>query len=214
MCNSNFFATYICLKCRHTDHFRCVDSGVALDGEYFTVEGLPYSRASFFKLFGKQCMVCKELITSDARVEAMDHYWHEECFVCSHTGLPLTSSGKNEECEFWNHQGKPYSRDAFFSLFAEKCFFCNEPAVWDLRVTTAILAPKDLMEGDEAKTTNDDDTATIEVRRVYHPECLHCVGSGVSLDGNEVFLGDDDGLPYSEVGSPSIHTRMILKALC
>jgi len=60
----------------------------------------------------------------------------------------------------------------------------------------------------------------MEVRRVYHPECLHCVASGQPLGGSavamgaagveesddrhsrgdapEVFFGDDDGLPYSE----------------
>lgn len=47
---------------RHTDHFRCVDSGAPLDGEYFTVEGLPYSLDSFFALFGKKCSTCQEVL--------------------------------------------------------------------------------------------------------------------------------------------------------
>lgn len=146
-----------------------------------------------------------KIITGDARIEAMEQYWHEECFICSSTGLPLTSNGPSgEDCEFWSHQGKPYSRDAFFTLFAEKCFFCSEPAVLDLRVTTALLAPQNLLEGDVVDTSSEanSEETTIEVRRVYHPECLHCVASGSILDGNEVFLGDDCGLPYSEVTSP------------
>jgi len=91
--------------------------------------------------------------------------------------------------------------------FGDRCYFCEEPCVEDQRVTTP-LVPVDSDDNDSNSGNGSSGSDVVEVRRVYHPECLHCVASGHPLGGSiagessddvpEVFFGDDDGLPYSE----------------
>ena len=169
----------------------------------------------------------------------------DRCFICAGTGLPLASSGPAGESagyEFWEHEGLPFSRGAYFERFGDRCYFCEEPCVEDQRVTSPLLTGADAVAELKARAVATVAAATnaagdskgasaegappsedasqdgelamesadevVECRRVYHPGCLFCVATGKSLGGGgqegegeggeeeEVFLGDDDGLPY------------------
>lgn len=91
-----------------------------------------------------------------------------------------------------------------WSRFGDRCYFCADPCVEDQRVTAPLLPALDAATALSGSSSSSPKGAVVEVRRVYHPECLHCVATGEPLGGGggdddapEVFLGDDDGLPYT-----------------
>ena len=66
-----------------------------------------------------QCFLCHKPI-SGRYINAMDHEWHPECFVCAACQKPFDGS-------FQVHEGKPYHAACFHERFSPRCAIGGEP---------------------------------------------------------------------------------------
>ena len=73
----------------HGEHFICCQCHIRLSGGeggeagFHYDEGRLYCPKCFTAAYGVQCYGCKQLVGgNELWVEAMDHNWHPQCFVC------------------------------------------------------------------------------------------------------------------------------------
>lgn len=79
-----------------------------------------WHKSCFLSKHGKVCKGCGEII-AEATFQALDAYWHQECFVCGDCG---TSIGAKK---FPAKDGKPYHEACFHRRFSPKCSVCLQP---------------------------------------------------------------------------------------
>lgn len=102
----------------HPDCFRCAGCGRPITtGEFLHKYGKPYHADCYQQKFAPRCAGCGELIDGHS-IRALRKHWHPEHFVCAHCGRPIEGS-------FFIHQGKPYCKEDYKALFAEKCARCG-----------------------------------------------------------------------------------------
>jgi len=113
----------------HMDHFRCSDCRSGVVGDYYEYDGQPKCRNCFETKYvcskcGKAitgeyytgggkllhatcierhtCAKCRQQIDASSReLNALEKYWHPDCFVCTSCATPLSNS-------FYNVSGMPY----------------------------------------------------------------------------------------------------------
>jgi len=102
----------------HPDCFRCAACGESFqDKGFIEKQGKPYHQHCYHQLFSPRCSGCKQPIEG-SYLRALNKLWHPEHFVCSHCGEPIGES-------YFVHRGKPYCKQDYLLLFAEKCRLCG-----------------------------------------------------------------------------------------
>lgn len=111
-------------------------------------------------MFCPQCPACGEAVIAgrDKCVDACGQRWHADHFRCAATGVLLDGE------EFFERDGLPYCRDAFYEKFGERCAACG-----------------DIVTGDLLRAAD----------RAYHPDCFVCHETGESLAGRAFYLAED-----------------------
>ncbi len=105
----------------HKEHFVCTVCHEPFDGQqFFEQDGNPYCEKDYLEKFGKRCFGCGDFIRGEY-VQALDHFWHKEHFVCTICKKPFGTSG------FLHRDGKPYCERDFYDKFGTKCRVCTEP---------------------------------------------------------------------------------------
>jgi len=161
----------------HREHFNCDECGDDfVDGKFFSNENkmdgrgkLPFCEGCYKTKFMPRCLGCNDhvLLDVDDVVEACGGFWHPEHFRCAKTGVVL-------EGDYMSHDNLPYSTDAYFECFGEKCTKCSlvikEQAV-------SVLGQK------------------------WHPECFTCTSNDEPIpkndEGQYVYFAHDL-MPYCQ----------------
>ncbi|KAL7718271.1 LIM domain-containing protein unc-97 [Entamoeba marina] len=74
----------------HVDCFRCTECDLPLTGStFFRKDGKPYCNYHFYRLFGKVCEKCGEVIEGDDGYQIKEKFYHKKCFVCSQCNKKL-----------------------------------------------------------------------------------------------------------------------------
>lgn len=112
------------------------------------------------------CLTINQLPPPQQKVTiALDQTFHPEHFVCAHCGCQFDADDG-----FHEKDGKPYCKNDFFELFANKCAGCNLPI-----------------------TANYITALTVQ----WHPDCFVCSDCHCPFADGKFF--DIDGLPYCEI---------------
>lgn len=107
----------------HPQHFVCTICGKPFgDSGFLHRDGKPYCEHDYYEAFGDRCFGCGQIIKGDF-VEALDHKWHKEHFVCAVCRKPFGSSG------FLHRDGKPFCEYDYYDQFATKCGVCQKPLI-------------------------------------------------------------------------------------
>jgi hypothetical protein len=104
----------------HRDCFLCQACGKRIDDEFGFHEAGPYHALCLSPLLDLRCPACGESITGSA-IQAMDHKWHPEHFVCTNCQEPLPEEHYRQQA------GKPYCETCYQSLFLRHCDICRRP---------------------------------------------------------------------------------------
>ncbi|CAO1621867.1 unnamed protein product [Parajaminaea phylloscopi] len=97
-----------------------------------------------------------------ATLAGQPHYYHPDCFACSHCDEPL------EHVAFYDFEGKPYCHFDYYELWAKRCFHCRTPIVDErfIRVDDPELVGAGTGDDEEDKT------------RYYHDLHFFCANCG------------------------------------
>jgi len=159
----------------HKDCFNCDTCGCEFeDGHFYKHDNkndgrgmMPYCENCFKINFMPRCAACKDYIltpTEDS-VEACGGVFHIGCFRCAATGEKI-------EGGYITHDDLPFSPEAYFEKFGEKCTKCG--LVMKEKIVN-VLGQK------------------------WHPECFTCTSSGVPIPTNEAgeyIYYEHDLMPY------------------
>lgn len=109
-------------KSWHLNCFRCAACGELIaDQGFLEKKGSPYHPNCYHLAFSPRCSGCGEPITGKY-MRAMNKLWHPEHFVCSHCSNQIGE-------QYYVHKRKPYCKEDYLELFAEKCALCGQPLV-------------------------------------------------------------------------------------
>jgi len=120
-CNEHVENTYVNAggKVFHVEHFKCASCDTLLGGKNFLEKsGFHYCEDDYFKLFGKMCGTCHEIIRGEC-FNAMGQTYHPEHFVCTICAQPLPGP------KFFRKDDKPYCEDDFLKLATHSCAGCG-----------------------------------------------------------------------------------------
>lgn len=107
----------------HSQHFVCTVCGKPFgDSGFLHRDGKPYCEQDYYEEFGEKCFGCGQVIKGNY-VEALNHKWHKEHFVCTICRKPFGSSG------FLQRDEKPYCEQDYYDQFATKCGICQKALI-------------------------------------------------------------------------------------
>lgn len=110
-------------KYYHPTCFICAKCKKPITGTTFQiVDSKPYCRQDYDELFAPKCHACNKPITGRI-INALDHTWHEEHFVCSMCKAKLVGQS------FMERDGKPLCQKCYEENIADKCKACGKPVV-------------------------------------------------------------------------------------
>ena len=66
------------------------------------------------------CAGCNKEVPIEQCLKALHHSWHAACFRCN------VCNGDFEDGRFVPHKGKPYHKQCYDELFADKCAGCGK----------------------------------------------------------------------------------------
>ncbi|XP_059911833.1 four and a half LIM domains protein 1-like [Gadus macrocephalus] len=105
----------------HNECFTCYQCKRPIGSQSFLTKGSDvYCTPCHEKKFAKQCVACKQPITS-AGITYKEEPWHSHCFVCSACSKTLAGTS------FYPHEGKNFCLGCFKSSVAQKCAGCHNP---------------------------------------------------------------------------------------
>jgi hypothetical protein len=104
----------------HPECFLCQACGKPIGGAFEFHQDQPYHTICLYLLLDLRCPACGGLISGRA-IEALDHKWHPEHFVCMNCQKPL------QETQYRQEEGKPYCETCYQSLFMLNCDICSRP---------------------------------------------------------------------------------------
>lgn len=106
----------------HPNHFFCSHCGCKFDCDqpFYEYDGKPYCEEDYSRLFGKICRYCNEIITNEY-IEAMDMFWHVQCFNCEVCKESL--NGKTYFCL----DGVLYCEKHYQEKEGLLCEYCKKP---------------------------------------------------------------------------------------
>lgn len=149
----------------HKEHFTCAHCGQELGTRnFYEKDDKPYCEKDYQALFSPKCYACHEPILDKVTI-ALDQTFHPEHFVCAHCGCQFDADDG-----FHEKDGKPYCKDDFFDLFANKCAGCNLPITANYITALGVQ---------------------------WHPDCFVCSDCHCPFGDGKFF--DIDGAPYCEI---------------
>lgn len=149
----------------HKEHFTCAHCHQELGTRnFYEKDNLPYCEKDYQQLFSPKCAACGEPILDKVTI-ALDQTFHPEHFVCAHCGCQF-----DIDDGFHEKDGKPYCKNDFFELFANKCAGCNLP------ITANYITALNVQ---------------------WHPDCFVCSDCHCPFADGKFF--DIDGAPYCEI---------------
>lgn len=149
----------------HKHHFTCAHCNQELGTKnFYERDNLPYCEHDYQALFSPKCAYCLGPILDKVTI-ALDKTFHPEHFVCAHCGCQFET-----EDGFHEKDGKPYCKNDFFELFANKCGGCNLP------ITANYITALDCQ---------------------WHPDCFVCSDCHCPFADGKFF--DIDNAPYCEI---------------
>uniref|UniRef100_A0A183E8M1 LIM zinc-binding domain-containing protein n=1 Tax=Gongylonema pulchrum TaxID=637853 RepID=A0A183E8M1_9BILA len=90
----------------HPDHFRCSRCAAVITRDYYMHEGDVMCPGCILQPPGP-CDKCGYAI-AETYLEAMDHVWHQKCFLCYGCKKPFPSA------KYWLLDGQPYDNDCYW----------------------------------------------------------------------------------------------------
>lgn len=149
----------------HKEHFTCAHCHQELGTRnFYEKDNLPYCERDYQQLFSPKCAACGEPILDKVTI-ALDRTFHPEHFVCAHCGIQF-----DIDDGFHEKDGRPYCKNDFFDLFANKCAKCNLP------ITANYITALNVQ---------------------WHPDCFVCSDCHCPFADGKFF--DIDGAPYCEI---------------
>lgn len=149
----------------HREHFTCAHCNQELGTRnFYERDQLPYCERDYQQLFSPKCAACQEPILDKVTI-ALEQTFHPEHFVCAHCGCQF-----DVDDGFHEKDGKPYCKNDFFDLFANKCGGCNLPITANYITALGVQ---------------------------WHPDCFVCSDCHCPFADGKFF--DIDGLPYCEI---------------
>lgn len=149
----------------HKEHFTCAHCHQELGTRnFYERDNLPYCETDYQQLFSPKCAACSEPILDKVTI-ALDQTFHPEHFVCAHCGCQF-----DLDDGFHEKDGRPYCKDDFFDLFANKCASCHLP------ITANYITALNVQ---------------------WHPDCFVCSDCHCPFGDGKFF--DIDGQPYCEI---------------
>ena len=149
----------------HRQHFTCAHCHQELGTRnFYERDNLPYCERDYQQLFSPKCAACHEPILDKVTI-ALEQTFHPEHFVCAHCGCQF-----DVDDGFHEKDGKPYCKNDFFDLFANKCGGCNLPITANYITALGVQ---------------------------WHPDCFVCSDCHCPFGDGKFF--DIDGLPYCEI---------------
>lgn len=149
----------------HREHFTCAHCHQELGTRnFYERDNLPYCERDYQQLFSPKCAACNEPILDKVTI-ALEQTFHPEHFVCAHCGCQF-----DVDDGFHEKDGKPYCKNDFFELFANKCAGCNLPITANYITALGVQ---------------------------WHPDCFVCSDCHCPFGDGKFF--DIDGLPYCEI---------------
>lgn len=149
----------------HKEHFTCAQCGQELGTRnFYERDNLPYCEKDYQNLFSPKCAACGEPILDKVTI-ALEQTFHPEHFVCAHCGCQFDADDG-----FHEKDGKPYCKNDFFELFANKCAGCNLPITANYITALGVQ---------------------------WHPDCFVCSDCHCPFADGKFF--DIDGAPYCEI---------------
>lgn len=149
----------------HREHFTCAHCHQELGTRnFYERDNLPYCEKDYQQLFSPKCAACANPILDKVTI-ALDQTFHPEHFVCAHCGCQF-----DIDDGFHEKDGKPYCKNDFFELFANKCASCHLPIT--ANYITALGTQ-------------------------WHPDCFVCSDCHCPFADGKFF--DIDGAPYCEI---------------
>lgn len=149
----------------HKEHFTCAHCHQELGTKnFYERDDLPYCERDYQSLFSPKCATCGEPILDKVTI-ALEQTFHPEHFVCAHCGCQFDADDG-----FHEKDGKPYCKNDFFELFANKCAGCNLPITANYITALGVQ---------------------------WHPDCFVCSDCHCPFADGKFF--DIDGAPYCEI---------------
>lgn len=149
----------------HREHFTCAHCHQELGTRnFYEHNNLPYCEHDYQQLFSPKCAACQEPILDKVTI-ALEQTFHPEHFVCAHCGCQF-----DVDDGFHEKDGKPYCKNDFFDLFANKCAGCQLPITANYITALGVQ---------------------------WHPDCFVCSDCHCPFADGKFF--DIDGLPYCEI---------------
>jgi len=149
----------------HREHFTCAHCHQELGTRnFYERDNLPYCEKDYQALFSPKCAACQGPILDKVTI-ALEQTFHPEHFVCAHCGCQF-----DVDDGFHEKDGKPYCKNDFFDLFANKCAGCNLPITANYITALGVQ---------------------------WHPDCFVCSDCHCPFGNGKFF--EIDGLPYCEI---------------
>ena len=149
----------------HKEHFTCAHCHQELGTRnFYERDNLPYCERDYQNLFSPKCAACNEPILDKVTI-ALEQTFHPEHFVCAHCGCQFDADDG-----FHEKDGRPYCKNDFFELFANKCAACNLPITANYITALGVQ---------------------------WHPDCFVCSDCHCPFADGKFF--DIDGAPYCEI---------------
>lgn len=149
----------------HKEHFTCAHCHQELGTKnFYERDDLPYCELDYQALFSPKCAACGDPILDKVTI-ALEQTFHPEHFVCAHCGCQFDADDG-----FHEKDGKPYCKNDFFELFANKCGGCNLPITANYITALGVQ---------------------------WHPDCFVCSDCHCPFADGKFF--DIDGAPYCEI---------------
>lgn len=149
----------------HKEHFTCAHCQQELGTRnFYERDNMPYCERDYQQLFSPKCAACQEPILDKVTI-ALEQTFHPEHFVCAYCGCQF-----DVDDGFHEKDGKPYCKNDFFELFANKCAGCNLPITANYITALSVQ---------------------------WHPDCFVCHDCHCPFADGKFF--DIDGLPYCEI---------------
>jgi len=86
----------------------CVCGETFVQGSYFEHEDKAYCQFHYYKLFGKICPRCQQVVQDDG-IHAIGQMWHPACFTCHGCSKPLKGA-------VYDYESKPLCKKCFSKL--------------------------------------------------------------------------------------------------